>query len=204
MFAEEKPYLLPLPVEPFRSYQFGNRTVHLDGSVEVAGAYYHLPPGYLGRHLTVQWDALHVRILDPSTGELLREYVRQKKGHRRMRDEDRPARTPESTLRLLSRAAGAGASTGAVCQAIHQQDGETGVRRILGVLSLVKKHGPAAIERACQAALELQVPTYRFVRRAVERQQAELPLSLTQVDPLIRALTEYRDLIDRHCEGDPS
>lgn len=204
MFAEEKPHLLPLPVEPFRSYQFGSRTVHLDGSVEVAGAYYHLPPGYLGRRLTVQWDALHVRILDPSTGELLREYVRQKKGHRRMRDEDRPARTPESTVRLLSRAAAAGASTGAVCQAIHRQDGETGVRRILGVLSLVKKHGRAAVERACQTALESQVPTYRFVRRAVERQQAELPLSLTQVDPLIRALTEYRDLIDRHCEGDPS
>jgi len=41
------------------------------------------------------------------------------------------------------------------------------------------------------------------VRRYVERQQAQLPLTLTQVDPLIRVLTEYRDLIDRRCEGEP-
>ena len=33
MFAEEKPTLLPLPVEPFRYYQYGERTVHLDGCV---------------------------------------------------------------------------------------------------------------------------------------------------------------------------
>jgi transposase len=203
MFAEEKPHLLPLPVTPFRFYQFGNRTVHLDGAVEVDGAYYHLPPGYIGRQLSVQWDGLHVRILDPKTGELLREHVRQKKGRHRMRDEDRPAKTPESTVRLLSRASTAGESIGIVCQAIHQQDGEVGVRRILGVLSLVKKLGPSPVEHACSTALEVQVPTYAFVRRYVERQQAQLPLKLTQVDPLIRVLTEYRDLIDRRCEGDP-
>src|SRR6202044_1885292 len=34
MFSEEKPVLLPLPVEPFRYYQYGERTVHLDGCVE--------------------------------------------------------------------------------------------------------------------------------------------------------------------------
>ena len=204
MFAEEKPHLLPLPVEPFRYYQFGNRTVHLDGSVEVAGAYYHLPPGHIGRRLSVQWDGLHVRILDPKTGELLREHVRQKKGYHRMREEDRPAKTPESTVRLLSRASTAGESIGIVCQAIHHEGGEVGVRRILGVLSLVKKYGPVPVEHACQMALEVQFPTYQFVRRYVERQQAQLPLTLTQVDPLIRRLTEYRDLIDRRCEGDPS
>jgi transposase len=30
MFAEEKPALQPLPLEPFRYYQYGERTVHLD------------------------------------------------------------------------------------------------------------------------------------------------------------------------------
>jgi transposase len=39
MFAEEKPALLALPVEPFRYYQYGERTVHLDGCVEVEAAY---------------------------------------------------------------------------------------------------------------------------------------------------------------------
>ena len=30
MFAEDRPALLLLPVEPFRYYQYGERTVHLD------------------------------------------------------------------------------------------------------------------------------------------------------------------------------
>src|SRR5262249_21725888 len=48
MFAEEKPFLLPLPIEPFRYYQYGERTVHLDGCVGVEGAYYSVPPGCRG------------------------------------------------------------------------------------------------------------------------------------------------------------
>ena len=40
MFAEERPALLPLPLEPFRYYQFGQPTVHLDGCVEVEAASY--------------------------------------------------------------------------------------------------------------------------------------------------------------------
>ena len=48
MFAEEQPALGPLPVEPFRYYRFGQRTVHLDGCVEVEAAYYGAPPGWIG------------------------------------------------------------------------------------------------------------------------------------------------------------
>ena len=203
MYEEEKPHLLPLPPEPFRYYAHGERTVHLDGAVEVEGAYYHLPPGHLGRRVHVQWDGLHVRILDPRTGELLREHVRQERGKRRMRDEDRPKRTPPTTLQLLARAKRAGRSVGDLCEAIHRQDGEAGVRRILGVLSCVKKHGTAAVDEACAAALELQIPTYRFVRRFLDR-KATPPLTLKQVDPLIRELTHYRDLIDRRTQGDPT
>jgi transposase len=49
MFAEEKPSLKPLPLEPFRYYQYGERTVHLDGCVEVEAAYYSAPPGWITR-----------------------------------------------------------------------------------------------------------------------------------------------------------
>jgi len=201
MFEEERPHLLTLPAAPFRYYEYGMRTVHLDGAVEVAGAYYHMPPGLIGRRLRVQWDALHVRILRPQTGELLREHVRQKKGHRRMKPEDRPEKTPVGTVRLLSRGCNAGESIGIVCQAIHHADGETGVRRILGLLNLVKKRGCDEVEAACAMALEMQLPTYQFVRRYLDR-QPQLPMTLKQVDPLIRELTHYRDLIDRRLEGE--
>lgn len=72
--------------------------------------------------------------------------------------------------------------------------------RILGVLALAKQYGAAAADDAAKAALELQAPSYRFLRRYLERRPAA-PLTLTQVDPLIRQLTLYRDLIDRQTGG---
>jgi hypothetical protein len=82
-----------------------------------------------------------------------------------------------------------------VCQQIHAQQGETGVRRILGVLALAKKHGAVVVEDACTAALELGVHDYRFVRKWIDHHPA-CALTLKQVDPLIRELQHYRDFID--------
>ena len=196
MFAEEKPFLQPLPLEPFRYYQYGERTVHIDGCVEVDAAYYGAPPGWIGRKVNVQWDAMFVRLLDPRTGALLREHLSGKRGGHRIRDADRPRRTPPPLLQLLARAHKAGANIGAVCDAIHARQGELGMRRIQGVLQLVKQYGSVAADDACAAALELRVPEYRFVRRYLER-RPKAPLTLRQVDPLIRELSQYRDLIQQ-------
>ena len=204
MFAEEKPHLLPLPLEPFRCYQYGERTVHLDGCVEVEAAYYGAPPGWIGRRVQVQWDGLQVRLIDPRTGQLLREHLRQKRGWHRIKEEDRPPRTPLSTNQLLIRAGHAGANIGTLCRAIHARQGQVGVRRVLGVLSLAKKFGAAVVDEACAAALEMGVHEYHFVRRYLER-QPQLPLSLHQVNPLIRELVQYRDLIHlRTKEQEPN
>ena len=194
IFAEEKPALLPLPLEPFRYYQHGQRVVHLDGCIEVEAAYYGLPPGWIGRQVNVQWDQLFVRILDPKTGLLLREHVRQKRGWYRIREEDHPKQRPLRVSQLLWRAGRAGDQIGALCNLIYSQQGEPGIRRVLGVLSLAKKFGAATVEDACAAALEMGVHEYRFVRRYLERGPQ---LTLPQVDPLIRELVHYRDLIDQ-------
>ena len=194
MFAEEKPTLLPLPVEPFRYYQYGERVVHLDGCVEVEAAYYGLPPGWIGRGVKVQWDELCVRILDPKNGLLLREHIRQKRGWYRIQPEDHPQQTPFRVVQLLGRAGRVGTHVGTLCNLIYSQQGEVGMRRILGVLSFAKKYGTAAVDEACAAALEMGVHEYRFVRRYLER-CPQAPLSLRQVDPLIRELVHYRDLI---------
>jgi transposase len=203
MFAEEKPVLQALPLEPFRYYQHGDRTVHLDGCVEVAAAYYSAPPGWIGRLIRVQWDERHVRLMDPRTGQLLREHLRQERGRHRIDDQDRSPKTPVSTARLLARAETAAANIGTLCNAMHRRDGEIAVRRILGILSLVKKHGSAAVDEACAAALEINACDYRFVRRYLERQPS-LPLTLRQVDPIIRQLTLYRDLIADKTRENPA
>jgi len=200
MFSEEKPTLLPLPLEPFRYYQYGDRVVHLDGCIEVEAAFYGLPPGWIGKLVKVQWDELHVRILDPATHQLLREHVRQQRGLHRIRIEDNPKKTPLTTTQLLARAARAGSHIGTFCEEIHRHQGELGIRRIQGVLSLAKKFGVSATDDACAAALELGIHEYRFVRRYLERQPQ---LTLRQVDPLIRELIQYRDLINLKTQENP-
>jgi len=199
MFAEEKPALIPLPVEPFRMYQFGDRRVNLDGCVEVDAAYYSAPPGWIGRGVNVQWDGRSVRVLDPRTGQLLREHVRQQRGEYRIPDEDRPAKTPPTTQHLLVRCARIGAHTGSLAEQMYRRDGVVSIRRIQGLLSLARKHGAALTDDGCAAALEIGLPAnpYRFVRCWLDRRPQ---LTLRQVDPIIRQLTLYRDFIDQKTQ----
>ena len=198
MFAEERPHLGALPLEPFRYYRYGTRSVHLDGCVEVEASYYSVPPGWISQRVAVQWNDLHVRVLDPRSGQLLREHLRTRRGHHRVADADRPTRTPTKTLALLDVARKAGPSIGAVCDHIHRTEGVLAPRRILGVLALARKHGPALTEDAAHFALEAGAPSYRFIRRYLER--VKVPAgALKQIDPLIRQLTLYRDLIDRRA-----
>ena len=78
---------------------------------------------------------------------------------------------------------------------LYQRQGETSIRRILGVLSLLKKYGAAAVEDACATALDIGIHEYRFVRRYLER-RPHPQMFLRQIDPLICQLTEYRDFIN--------
>ncbi|HEV1993474.1 MAG TPA: IS21 family transposase [Candidatus Acidoferrum sp.] len=197
MFAEERPALLPLPVEPFRYYKYGERTVHLDGCVEVEAAYYSAPPGWVGQRVRVQWDGTFVRLLDPRSGQLLREHLRAKRGVHRIPPEDQPPRTRPGMQQLLWRAENTGPQIGVLCRQMHRRNSITAVRRIQGVLALTKKYGQAAVEQACGVALEVGFADYRLVRRYLERTP---PVTLRQVDPLIRQLTLYRDFIENQTK----
>ena len=132
-------------------------------------------PAGSARRVDVQWNGATVRVLHPTTGQLLREHLRAPRGWHQINDADRPARTPAKTLALLAAGTRAGPSVGTICDHIHQHDGAAGVRRILGVLSLVKQHGPTVVEEAATAALALGVPTYRFLKRYLDRRPAVPP-----------------------------
>jgi hypothetical protein len=87
---------------------------------------------------------------------------------------------------------------------MHGEQDQAAVRRILGVLSLAKKYGATRVDDACAAAVEIGAANpYHFVRRYLER-NPQLPLSLRQVDPLIRQLTLYRDLIQDKTKESPA
>ena len=145
----------------------------------------------------VQWDALHVRILDPQNASThARAYPSSTAAGYRIRAEDNPKKTPLTTAAT----AGAGGtapdrrSAHSVTQ-IHRHEGEIGVRRILGVLSLAKKYGVPAADDACAAAIETAASTNTASSAAISSGVAP-QLTLRQIDPLIRELTQYRDLIN--------
>ena len=127
MFADERPHLRALPVEPFRYYEYGMRVVHMDGCVEVEGAYYHAPPGWLGQSLKVQWDGLRVRLLHPVSEETLREYAVQRHGGGRVLEQDRPKKTPRTTLQLLGELTRAGKHVAALADGLRKKHGDEDV-----------------------------------------------------------------------------
>ncbi len=170
--------------------------MHLDGCVEVEAAYYGAPPGWIGRKVNVQWDSMFVRLLDPRTGELLREHLSGKRGGHRIRDADRPRRTPPSCfncwpVRTRREPTSAPSATPSMLARVNS---ECVASRACSNWS--RNMAARLADDACAAALELRVPEYRFVRRYLER-RPQAPLSLRQVDPLIRELTQYRDLIQQ-------
>lgn len=57
----------PLAGEAFPLFASGERTVHTDGHVEVAGAFYPVPLALLGQRVGVRWDAHLVRVFDGDT-----------------------------------------------------------------------------------------------------------------------------------------
>lgn len=196
MFEEERPALQTLPAQPFRYFEYGVRVVHLDGCVEIARSYYGVPPTWIGRRVHVRWDQHYVRILDPTTGELLREHMRQQPGHFRVDARDRSPKSPPGLQHLLQQARTFGKHIGLVCERIERQREQYAVRHIYGVLGLVKKRGFNVVDDCCRIALETGLPSYRLVRNLVDRVVTPGP-QLRQVDGLIRELTVYRDLIDR-------
>jgi transposase len=199
MFAEERSALLPLPSEPFRYYQHGVRVVHLDGCIEVAKAYYATPPGWIGREVHVRWDTRCVRIIDPQTGQLLREHLRTKDGFFRVDPKDRSPRTPPQIEQLLNRARAAGKHIGVLCERIEQQRHQYGARQILGILALVKKRGFAAIDDCCRIALAVDVANYRIVARLADRPREDSAV-LQQTHDLIRQLAHYGNVIRHKTE----
>ena len=158
MFAEEKPALLPLPLEPFRYYQYGERTVHLDGCVEVEAAYYSAPPGWIGRRVQVQWDrpaCSPARSADRPTAARASAPAARPPSH--------PRRGPSASALRSARCncwrvpPNAGRRSAQFCQShVSHSKGEAAVRRIQGILSFAKKYGVARVDDACAAALEVR------------------------------------------------
>lgn len=200
-FAEEKPFLRPLPTMPCRLFHHGRRRVDRHGRVEVNVAFYDVPAHLVGAWVKVQWDEREVRILDDTTGELLAS--RSKKPRRGSESSRTKTKKPSLTQEPCEKAAKAGEHIGHVARriAVDASAPEMAARRIRALLRLAREHGQGHVDNACSIALQSGAPNLHFVRVYLEK-HPPVPLSLKQVDPLIRELNEYRAVVERLTQHD--
>ncbi len=193
MFLEEKPSLRPLPLEWFKYFEYGTRTVDDCGLVRVKDSFYAALPANPGDEVRVRIFANEIEIFDLD-GLRLRSHIKtEKKGDYRINPEDRLFNPSRETERLILRAEKIGPGTAELCRAMFKRQGRLGQKAIYGIVNLSRHHKRDDIEKASQFALARQTLSYQAIKRMLERTRpGNAPPALKQTDPIIRPLTEYQ------------
>jgi hypothetical protein len=196
VFAEiERPALLPLPRERFPCFQEAQRMVNRDGHIEVANAYYSVPPEYLSRKVWARWDARLVRVFN-SHFEQIALHVRREPGKfSTLGDHIAPEKIngiERGATWLLAKVATIGDHAQEWATAMLQTRGIEGLRVLQGLLALSKRQPCTAIDLACETALTYQAFRLRTIRKLAERQALpQQPLPFLDEHPIIRPLSDY-------------
>jgi hypothetical protein len=204
----ERAALQPLVLERFACFHEARRKVHRDGHIEVAKAYYSVPPEYLAREVWVRWDARLVRVFNPRF-EQITLHVRQEPGRFSTHAEHLPAEKISGVERgatyLLHKVRVIGEHTRQWAEAVLHARGIEGTRVLQGLLALTKQHPTDALERACELALShgsWRLKTLRALLKRPTAKQEALPF--LDEHPLIRPLDDYAAVVARaiHRQAD--
>ena len=205
---EERACLQPLPAGRFPSFCEGRRVVHRDGHVEVAKAYYSVPPEYLGHSVWARWDGHLVRIYGHKM-QPIAVHAQREPG----RFSTHPQHIPLEKISpiehgaewLLMKVSCLGTHATRWAEAMIQARGVAGVRVLYGLLSLAKRFGSAQIDRACGIAHGHGAYRLRILRALLKRQEVEQPcFDFMNEHPLIRPLSEYANLIHHSFQKETS
>jgi transposase len=195
----ERPNLLPLPAGLFPVFEEAPRTVHQDGYIELARAYYSVPPEYVGRQVWVRWESRLVRVFNQRR-EVVAVHVRVEPG--KFATDPNHLHSPYRRIvehgldYLLDRARLIGPQTGSWAEAMIQNRGPIGIRVLHGLLSLAGKHPVKALENAAQKALHHGAWRLRDLRALLEAaSDSSGQLDFLETHPLIRNLETYRDCV---------
>ena len=197
----EKPALLPLPVSRFDLFQEALRSVHRDGHVEIKGAYYSVPPEFLGQRLWARWDGRTVRLLDQKMRPVA-VHVQRPPGIFSTQAvhilPEKISGIERGTGWLLRRIEYIGPHATHWAQSMLQNRGIEGIRVLQGLLSLVNKHSRHSVEQACQVAQSHGVYRLRSLRQLIEQQNppvVQQNLEFIQEHPIIRDLGDYEQFV---------
>ena len=204
----ERPALLPLPAGRFPSFREAQRTVHRDGHVEVAKAYYSVPPEYLGRQVWVRWDGRLVRIfnhrMEPIAVHAQHEAGRfsTQSGHI---DSRKISSVERGTTWLLRKARQIGPQADRWAQAMLQARGIEGVRVLVGLLALARRQPCDRIEEACGVALTHGAFRLRTIRSLLDRSGGrQEQMAFIEEHPIIRGLADYGEFVRAALHREPA
>ena len=202
MYREERPHLKPLPVEGFRYFREGVRTVDDAGMVQVEGRYYAALPARLYSEVKVRIFEHDLQILGADGAVLRRHEKSSRKGSFTLDPQDRIFNPSRETVRLLMRLVKIGPHTAQLGQTLFRTQGRLGQKGLYGLANLPRRFRREDIEAVVQTALAAHCHSYLSIKRVLER-RAELavpPPALTQAAPEIRDIREYQDFFDTHTQ----
>jgi transposase/5S rRNA maturation endonuclease (ribonuclease M5) len=207
MFQEEKSYLQPLPLIPFRYFKQETRTVYDDGTIQVANSYYAASPAPLYSEVTIRIYDDQIEILDPVRMEVIRRHSKSRwKGSLIMKPEDRIFNPSRETDRLLAQAERIGPYAFHLCEKWFDEEGRSGQRRMYGLVNLVRHYAAHHVEKAAELALRNDLRGSKALRRIVESLAAEDEAkkneeseTITQNHPLIRPGEDYAAFWNQHA-----
>lgn len=202
----ERPALQPLPAERFPFFEEGRRTVHRDGHVEVARAYYSVPPEYLGRQVWVRWDGRLVRIFDQKLTSIA-VHVRVEAGKFSTQPlhiaSEKISAVERGAEWLLVRVRRIGPQTTRWAEAMLQNRGIEGVRVLQGLRHLAERHPHETLEKACHIALSHASYRLRTIRQLLKRSTpSQEVFAFMHEHALIRPLADYSQFVHAAIQGD--
>lgn len=200
LFEErERACLAPLPQARFPFFHEGRRTVHRDGHVEIARAYYSAPPEYLGHTVWVRWDVRQLFIFNERM-ERIAIHARQEAGRFSTQDlhiaAEKRSGVERGAAALLARARRYGRHTACWAETMLKTRGIEGVRVLQGLLVLANTHSDEAMERACEVAHSKSVYRLKTIRRLLKSDvPAQEVFEFLKEHEIIRSLKHYDNLI---------
>lgn len=209
MFQEERAHLKPLPVEAFRYFEEGTRTVQDDTTVQVQGAWYAARPAPIGSVVLIRLYAHELEIRDLRTLDLIRRHSLAAKGEVRLPDAERVFNPSRQTHRILAQAEKIGPKVLELCRALFEQRGRETQKTLWGIVGLYPRYPACILEQAATIALAGNTRSYKGLRALADQQleraitvldgrqgellSAPLTTTLTQQHELIRSSAEYAE-----------
>jgi transposase len=194
LFEIERSALLPLPESLLPSFTEARRKVHRHGHLELAKAYYNVPPEYLGREVWVRGESRMVRILNHRL-EVIALHARAEPGRFATTDAHIHAHKRSGVERgaqyWLDRCRLIGPSTAAWAEGFFAQRGVYGLRALQGLVSMTKQHPASALEQAAATAKRRGVWRLKDLRRLLTTDDNVVQVDFLDAHPLIRPLDAY-------------